>query len=340
MKIDPKNDPRQEPLPVSAAVPALISSVPPVVAARIRGGILGALIGDALGVPVEFQPRAARVADPVTNMRGFGTYNQPPGTWSDDGALLLCTAEAVLEGLDPERAGRLYLRWWREGHWAAHGKVFDIGNTTQAALARLEAGVPAEQAGGAGEADNGNGSLMRILPVALRFAAETPAVVARHAMRLSAVTHRHARSQLACAMYCFVAQELLRGIAPAEAWRNAVASFQPLLAEHPTDTAAFARVCGEDFASLAETQIQSGGYVINTLEAALWCLLQGGSFPDIVRRAVNLGGDTDTTGCVVGGLAGVWLGIDAIPGEWRNSLAKDPPIEGLIERFVAAGTVK
>jgi ADP-ribosylglycohydrolase len=304
---------------------------------RIRGAILGALVGDALGVPVEFQSRLARRDDPVTDMRGFGSHHQPPGTWSDDGALLLCTAEALIDGLDTERAGRLYLRWWMEGHWAARGEVFDIGTATREALGRLRTGIPANEAGGTGETDNGNGSLMRILPVALRFSAEPPELMARAAMQLSAITHRHPRSQLACALYCLVVHELLHGKAPPEAWRNAVGLFQPLLEEFPTETTVFSRVCDARFADLTEPQIRSSGYVIDTLEAALWCLLQGGSFPDIVRRAVNLGDDTDTTGCVAAGLAGTWLGATSIPVDWLSALGPRPALADLIGDLMGAG---
>ncbi len=164
------------------------------------GGIVGSLVGDALGVPVEFSSRADRDDDPVTSMRGFGTWNQPAGTWSDDGALLLCTIESLIdEDPDEEHAGRLFVRWLREGHWAVRGNAFDVGGATRAALERIARGAPAATAGGGGEGDNGNGSLMRILPVSLRFADAGPDIAASFAMRWSAITHRHPRSQLACA---------------------------------------------------------------------------------------------------------------------------------------------
>ena len=137
---------------------------------RMRGGILGALVGDALGVPVEFSDREKRDADPVAEMRGFGTWSQLPGTWSDDGALLLCLAEALAAGGGPAAAGALFVRWVEDGHWTARGDVFDVGNTTDHALRRIARGISAELAGPADEHSNGNGSLMRILPVALRFA--------------------------------------------------------------------------------------------------------------------------------------------------------------------------
>lgn len=301
---------------------------------RVTGGLLGSLIGDALGVPVEFISRQKRDADPVANMRAFGTHNQPAGTWSDDGALLLCTAESLLDKPNEEQAGQLYLRWLREGYNAVGGRVFDVGGATRAALARIAQGVPAATAGGIGENDNGNGSLMRILPVALRFAEESPDVVISFAMRWSAITHRHPRSQLACACYCLIAQQLMHGATPGVAYREARGAFGPVLARFPQEQQSFARFLSGELAQLGRDHVKSGGYVIDTLDASIWCLLQGGSFGDMVLRAVNLGDDTDTTGCVTGGLAGVLLGVDAIQADWKSALAKDPPLGDLIERFV------
>lgn len=289
---------------------------------------MGALVGDALGVPVEFSSRSERRRDPVREPRGFGCWNQPPGTWSDDGALLLCTAEAMLDGADADKAGELFLRWWKEGYHTARGTVFDIGGATRTALARIANGTPAAQAGGTAESDNGNGSLMRILPVAWRFYDEPAETVVSHAMSLSSVTHRHPRSQLACAYLCLVARGLIHHETPLAAWRHAVDTMRPFFRVHPAEATAFARVASDDFPSLPESEIESGGYVIHTLEAALWCLLKGGRFEDIVLRAINLGGDTDTTGCVAGGLAGTWLGEPAIPKAWLSSL---PDLSGVRE---------
>ena len=302
---------------------------------RVIGGITGSLVGDALGVPVEFASRTDRDNDPVTSMRGFGTWNQPAGTWSDDGALLLCTAESLInEAPNEEHTGQLYVRWLRDGHWAVSGNVFDVGGATRAALERVARGAPAATAGGVGEGDNGNGSLMRILPVALRFADAGPEIVASLAMRWSAITHRHPRSQLACAYRSLLVLQLMHGASPEVGHRMTSAAFDTILLRFPAERTHFERLLDDDFGLSHRDDIHSGGYVIDTLEAAVWCLLQGGSYSDIVLRAVNLGGDTDTTGCVAGGVAGVWLGIGAIPGCWIEALAKDPPLGELIERFV------
>jgi ADP-ribosylglycohydrolase len=303
--------------------------------------MIGALVGEALGVPVEFSSRPDRDADAVTGMRGFGTWMQPAGTWSDDGALFLCTAESLVgEVPDLELAGRLYVRWLREGHWAVGGKVFDVGGATRAALDRIASGTPAASAGGAGETDNGNGSLMRILPVALRFADASPDELVSYAMRWSAITHRHVRSQLACAYYCLVVQQCMQGAAPAATLKTSGENFAPLLNRFSAERPTFAKMLDGNFAKIGRADIRSGGYVIETLEAAIWCLLQGGTFADIVLRGVNLGGDTDTTACVAGGLAGVWLGIGVIPERWTEALAKNPPLGDLIERFVSASVPK
>ncbi len=304
---------------------------------RITGAMFGALVGDAIGVPVEFTSRAERDRDPVAGMRGHGTWNQPAGTWSDDGALLLCTAESLLESPDDvETAGWNFARWLRDGHWAVGGKVFDVGVATRAALARIEAGTPALEAGGGSEYDNGNGSLMRILPVAVYHWRRPPAHLAEQAMRWSAITHRHPRSQLACAYYCAVVQGVLHGSSPEKAIQAAGTLINNLLDRVPAERPHFQRLLDGSLVSAKRDEVRSGGYVIDTLEAAFWCVLQGGSFADIVLRAVNLGGDTDTTGCVVGGLAGAWLGFPAIPEDWLGALAKEPPVTTVIDRLAVA----
>src|SRR5271170_4194670 len=137
---------------------------------RILGGLWASLTGDALGVPVEFKDRATVQANPVSDMQGFGTYHQPPGTWSDDSSLLLCSTDSLVRHeFDTEDMGRRFVAWSREEMWTPHGKVFDIGTTTAKSLSRISSGVRAESAGGDTEYSNGNGSLMRILPVSIRF---------------------------------------------------------------------------------------------------------------------------------------------------------------------------
>ena len=304
---------------------------------RQLGGLWGAIVGDALGVPVEFTSREERRRDPVTDMRGYGTYRQPPGTWSDDSSLLLCTVEALCEQeYRAERLAGLFLAWQEWGYWTPHGSVFDIGIATQKALACLRDGMAPEEAGGAGEGDNGNGSLMRILPVALRYAGAPIDEMLGMAHRISAITHRHPRSQMACGLYCCMARGLLAGQSPADAYNLMIEQGKRYYNEEPfkREMPHFARILSGEIANLAEREISSGGYVLHTLEASLWCLLSTTSYADAVLKAVNLGEDTDTTGCVTGGLAGLAFGLAGIPEAWREMIARNDDIDMLLHRFV------
>lgn len=303
---------------------------------RLEGGLYGSLVGDALGVPVEFSSRDQRDADPVTDMRSFGTWNQPAGTWSDDGALLLCTADTLIEGADVERTGAAFVRWMKAGEWAAHGKVFDIGGATQAALSRIDAGCPPNLAGGQDVDSNGNGSLMRILPVALRFHSASPETVSSIAMHFSAITHAHIRSQLACSLYCLFAQALIAGQSVPQAYQQALISFRPLIADHRGEQPHFERLLSGQLPGARRDLIRSSGYVLDTLEASIWCLHNHTDFSSTVLAAVNLAGDTDTTGCVTGGLAGVYYGVSAIPPNWKNLLSRKTDLEELFSQFIEA----
>jgi ADP-ribosyl-[dinitrogen reductase] hydrolase len=304
---------------------------------RIAGGLWGAVVGDALGVPVEFQDRATVQADPVTGVRGYGTHHQPPGTWSDDSSLLLCSTESLVHHeFDTEDMGKRFVRWYRAELWTPHGTVFDVGVATARALGRIAAGVRAEVAGGDDQSSNGNGSLMRILPVALRFASLPVAEMLDRVHRASAITHRHPRSQLACGLYALVTRELLTGASIPKAFEAAVAAFRSFYEPHPrwsVELDSFHLLLDGGLGKRSEAEIESTGYVIHTLTASLWCLLTTDSFEECVLKAVNLGGDTDTTGCVAGGLAGVHYGFAAIPEKWQRSLARHEEVDSLFERF-------
>ncbi len=303
---------------------------------RVLGGLWGSLVGDALGVPVEFEDRSVLRADPVEGPRSFGTHHQPAGTWSDDGALILCTVDSLLaHEFDPQDMGGRFVEWVRRGLWTAGGMAFDVGMATSDALHRIERGVPAENAGGCAEYDNGNGSLMRILPVALRFAARETPLLFSHVERASAITHGHVRSKRACAFFAAVVRALLRGEAPSGAVDRARAEFRAHYGQGP-DLAPFERVLNGDLAATAEGDVASSGYVLHTLHASLWCLLTTSSYRECVLRAVNLGGDTDTTACVAGGLAGVYYGLNGIPDEWRTGLLRQGDLNELLERFANA----
>lgn len=283
--------------------------------------ILGVAVGDALGVPVEFKARGTFL---VTGMQGYGTHNQPSGTWSDDTSLTLALADNLLpESYELSDIAWGFIDWYANAAYTPHGTVFDIGNATAKAIERLKKGVAPEQAGGAGERDNGNGSLMRIAPLAfymfgIRKAEERFRIV----KEVSSLTHAHEWSVAACYIYVEMLNKLRMGRTKKAAYvelREDFARGVPFISK--ATLAKFVRILENDISALPEEEIRSSGFVIDTLEAALWCFLTTDNYKDAVLKAVNLGDDTDTTGAVTGALSGLAYGLDSIPQEWLDQLA-------------------
>ena len=305
----------------------------------IRAALLGVTVGDPLGVSFEFNSRSLMGKNPCLGMIGHGTHNQPAGTWSDDSSLTFCLAEALTEQVfDLEIVGKNFVRWLSEGYWTAHGVVFDVGISTAEAIHRLSSGIAPEASGCYGEDSNGNGAIMRILP--LIFKIQDLPITERFELtrQVSAVTHGHIRSVIACFYYLEHARLLLGGIDRFEAYRRLQRVIPPFLASFGVDESEiqhFNRLLKDDISVLPENEIQSSGYVVHTLEASIWCLLTTHNFRDAVLTAVNLGDDTDTTGAVVGGLAGLIYGVEAIQSEWLEVLARREDIEDLARRMVA-----
>lgn len=297
--------------------------------------ILGVAVGDALGVPVEFKKRGTFH---VTNMQGYGTHHQPPGTWSDDTSLTLALADNLLadgDRPDLECIAWGFTEWYDKAAYTPYGKVFDVGNATAAAIKRLKKGVAPEKAGGADERDNGNGSLMRVAPLAfymfgIRDAEERFRIV----RDVSSITHAHEWSVAACYIYVEMLNKLRMGRKRKAAYaelREDFARGVPFISK--ATLAKFVRILENDISLLPEEEIRSSGFVIDTLEAALWCFLTTDNYKDAVLKAVNLGEDTDTTGAVTGALAGLAYGLDAIPREWLDQLAGREEIQRIAIRM-------
>jgi ADP-ribosylglycohydrolase len=302
---------------------------------RLEGAVLGHLVGDALGVPYEFGP--PRPAAEV-EWRGGGPHGQPAGTWSDDGALMLALLDSLLSaGFDPADQGRRALAWRDEGRYAPGGRVFDIGGATAAALGRIAAGTPAAEAGAADA--KGNGSLMRILPLALVLRGAGPAELVERAARSSRVTHGSAEAQVVCALYVLLARRLLGGESdPRRALRGATVDLRAALAARGLPGSPEAAVPAEALAALdalvAWPERAGSGRVVDSFWSA-WDAFAGAStYREAVVRAVALGGDTDTTGAIVGGLAGLRWGVSAIPPAWRRGLRDGHLVRGLVDRLV------
>ncbi|MRH41341.1 ADP-ribosylglycohydrolase [Aquibacillus halophilus] len=308
----------------------------------IVNGIMGLCVADALGVPVEFIDRESLQRNPVVDMRSYGTYNQPAGTWSDDTSMTLCLLDSLSNGLDYEDIMINFHKWLNEGAYTPHGEVFDIGISTKKALERFSKGIPPLECGGMTENDNGNGSLMRILPIVfyLQFNYRSEEMAKAEVFHLihdiSTLTHAHKRSQIACAIYVSIASNLVYGMSKEVAVSNSIHTafdYYKNDLEFTNELNHFKRIKSRCFEQLPESQIKSSGYVVDTLEAAIWCLLSTNSYKDCVLKAVNLGEDTDTVAAVVGGLAGIFYGLDSIPKQWLTTLVKREYIEGLCDKL-------
>jgi len=298
--------------------------------------LFGIAVGDALGVPVEFKSRQAIEQNPVTEMKGFGTYNLPAGTFSDDSSLAFCTAEALTQEFSLKNIGDNFVAWLNQNYWTARGSIFDVGITTSQAIKRIQNGCIPELAGGLDISDNGNGSLMRILPLLVYITDKQLADRYQIIKQVTSITHAHIRSVIACFYYIEFARKITHGIDKFKIYsclKTEIADHLNFLLINPAEISLFDRLLNENIYELSDNEICSGGYVLHTLEASIWCLMTTGDYKTATLKAVNLGEDTDTTGAVTGGLAGMLYGFDTIPKGWLEQIARRNDIENLAERL-------
>lgn len=311
---------------------------------RIVGGFLGVAVGDALGFPVETQDRETLRMDPVTDMREGGIHRQVAGTWSENTSLALCLTESLLAGFSVQDQATRFCQWYLEGKWTPHGDTFDAGPTISRAIERIAAGVPLSEAGSDDEPYDDNGSLMRILPIAL-WGRDLPVdALLERTHDASSITHPHPRALMACGLHVLYAVSLLQGRSAAEALAHLRENVPLMYSDwsgwslpYPRQMHHFERLLAPGFENLPEAEIQSDEDAVHTLEAGVWCLLHGKSFEDTVLRAVNLGGDTNVTAAVTGGLAGALYGETSIPRRWIRRLARANEIVALARKFTATG---
>jgi ADP-ribosyl-[dinitrogen reductase] hydrolase len=305
----------------------------------IKGMLIGGFVGDALGVPVEFMDRATLKSYPVIDMRGYGSHHQPKGSWSDDSSMTFALAESILEGYDPEKLGRKFVNWYRKGYYTPHGRIFDIGVGTSRAIARYESGnYRATEAGGLLNEDNGNGSLMRISPLITLLRPLDDIQRLNLVREVSSITHAHSLSIKVCYWFCEYLLMLEDGKDKFGAYMDTNTKvsniFYSLKFGGSTDEAdllAMKRIFDGEIHLLNEDDITSGGYVIHTMEASLWCFLNSDNYRDAVLKAVNLGDDSDTTGSVTGNMAGLYYGFEDLPIDWVTDLAKFDLVTELAE---------
>ncbi len=300
---------------------------------KIRGGLLGLLIGDALGVPYEFQD--AEKLPPIAEIEiippgGFrrSHTNTPPGTWSDDGAQALCLLISLLDcgKLDPDDLGQRFVTWYQSGYMAIDNHVFDVGVHTSQVLQAIAAGMPVLDAGAMGQDARGNGSLMRSLPLALWHQGDDAELV-EDAHLQSRVTHGDAYCQVCCALYCLWARHLLEGTKTP--WIVATQSLRQIYQSNPTFLDILDWAIRPDYPAKGE----GSGYVVDALQSARMVMGQG-RYEQVVKAAVALGDDTDTTACIAGGVAGIRDGVGAIPTRWLEQLRGQEIVLPLLDRLL------
>jgi ADP-ribosyl-[dinitrogen reductase] hydrolase len=294
---------------------------------RAIGSLVGLAVGDALGTTVEFAARGTFA--PITEFRGGGPFHLKPGEWTDDTSMALCLADSLNASteLDLRDLADRFVRWWQQGENSVTGRCFDIGIATREALARYQrTGDP--RAGSTDLSVGGNGSLMRLAPVAVRFRDVEAAILAARSQSL--VTHASPECLDACGFFAELLVEAIAGSDKASV----------LAPRKRALSAKVAAIAGGAWREKTENQISSSGYVVNTLEAAMWCVDRSDDFRSAVLRAANLGHDADTVAAVTGQLAGAVWGLSGIPTQWLAQLAWRDEIVARSTRLWDAGVAQ
>lgn len=296
---------------------------------RYRGAMLGLSAGDALGTTLEF--KRPGTFEPLTNMVGGGPFGLPVGAWTDDTSMALCLAESLIDKQEFDARDQMerYVRWWKEGYLSSTGEFFDIGNATRSSLQTfLDTGdvYAGDQAPNAA----GNGALMRLAPIPLAYA-RNPVDLSIAAARSSRTTHGAMDSVDACRYYAELIAGAVNGATKAELIGGA-----PFSLDGPfsVESERVARVAMGSFREKQPPEINGGGYVIDTLEAALWALFTTDDFESGALKVVNLGDDADTTGAVYGQLAGALYGVESIPDGWLEKLVMRDEIENYADQLL------
>lgn len=307
-------------------------------------GIMGVVVGDVLGMPVQFFSRAEVKESPIMGIEGYGTYNMPPGTWSDDSSMTLATLHSIREkkGIDYDDIMNRFMAWLADGEYTPAGEAFDEGNTCVYAIGNYALTHNYKTCGKTGEYANGNGALMRIMPVCLYAYVRykngemnlKEALACVH--QASALTHNHIRSQIACGIYFFMACAILdeEGTLTEKLQKGMDAAKKHYTSDitNMVEWSRFARMTDlSEFARLPEDAIKSSGYVVDSLEAAVWSLITTASLKEGLLKAVNLGDDTDTVGAIAGGLGSLYYGYNGIPTDWLEAVIKREDIMKLCE---------
>lgn len=306
---------------------------------KVIDALLGVAVGDAVGVPYEFSSRDEMQANPTIGMTGHGTYNQPKGTWSDDSSLTFCLAESLINGYDLKDIAEKFIKWVDEAYWTAHDEVFDVGITTSIAISRLRNIIDdnnldelIKQKYYGDERDNGNGSLMRIIPLLFLIKEKPIKEQFDIVWEVSALTHRHIRSAMSCMIYLKLAEKLIEGKDKIDAYtemRSEIFIFWNEIDFAEKERVHFEKIIQNDIRETKIEDLKSGGYVIEVLESSIWFFLNKSSYEETILSIINIGHDTDTSAAIAGGLAGLYYGVKGMPESWVASIARLDDIVGL-----------
>ena len=300
----------------------------------VKNSLVGFAVGDAMGVPLEFEHREKLLEKPVTTMTGYGSYSVPEGVWSDDTSMTLATMDSIIEknGIDYNDMANRFLNWINNAEYTATNEVFDIGISTRQALLRFdEKKIEATNCGGKNEYENGNGSLMRMLPIALYCFYKNEDIY-DIVKNTSSITHAHEISVMGCYIYVNYVVNILNGIDKFTSY-NMIKKldYQKYFNEDTITT--YHSILVDNIESYPIDYIKSTGYIKDTLDTVFWVILNSNSYKEAIIGAINMGGDTDTIGAITGSIAGILYGFEAIPHKWLQKMKRLDYLENMAQKL-------
>lgn len=304
---------------------------------KIKSAICGFVIGDAMGVPVEFEDREKLMESPVTNMLGYGSYDVPKGVWSDDTSMTLATIDSIIvnkKELNYNDIADKFCEWINNAKYTATNEVFDIGTTTKYSLMRYwNNNIDATKCGGAGISENGNGSLMRMLPIALYcfYNKMEDNDIINIVRNTSSITHAHEISIIGCYMYVKYIIFILSNNNKTESYKLLQKIDYSIFNKDNINL--YERIIKDDISKYSLDTLKSTGFVVDTLESALWVILNTENFNEAIIGSVNLGGDTDTIAAITGSIAGILYGYDSMNKKWIKDIKNKELLNKYIYEF-------
>lgn len=303
----------------------------------IKDSVYGFVVGDAIGVPIEFEDRKKLMNNPVTSMKGYGSYDVPEGTWSDDTSMTLATMDSIIQQkgkINYNDMADKFCNWLNNADYTATNEVFDIGITTKYALIRYwDDKSDATTCGGTDLNENGNGSLMRMLPIALYcyYKKLKDIEILEIVKKASSITHAHEISIMGCYIYVRYIMFILYKKDKYASYSMIKCLDYNMFSKETKDV--YARIINSDISKVELSSIKSSGYIVDTLETVLWVILNCNSYNESIIGAINLGGDTDTIGAITGSIAGLLYGYNKISDRWINKLKNRKLLDTIIENF-------